>query len=301
MTIAVTGATGFVGQRLLEVAAQRGLKLRALTRRDQPARDGVTWVRGDLEDAPALAELVADTSAIIHIAGVINAPDREGFEVGNVTGTANLLIAAQAANVPRFVHVSSLAAREPDLSLYGGSKARSEALVQQSGITHAIVRPPAVYGPGDRETLELFKMAKRGLVVLPPEGRMSAIHADDLSALLLDLAAAPHLDGPIFEPDDGSEGGFTHQAFAKALGKAVGTDPKTISMPAALVKAGARIDRLFRREQAKLTPDRAAYFCHPNWVVAPDKRPPASLWTPSITTEQGLVDTARWYRDKGWL
>ena len=71
----------------------------------------------------------------------------------------------------RFVHVCSLAAREPQLSLYGASKARSEALVEASRpATGAIVRPPAVYGPGDRETLELFKMAKRGLVVLPPRG-----------------------------------------------------------------------------------------------------------------------------------
>ena len=65
------------------------------------------------------------------------------------------------------------------------SKARAEELVQSSGLDWAIVRPPAVYGPGDKETLELFRMAKRGLILLPPKGRLSLIHVDDLARLLL--------------------------------------------------------------------------------------------------------------------
>ena len=81
------------------------------------------------------------------------------------TGTLAMLAAATAGGVSRFVHVSSLAAREPKLSLYGASKARAEELVERSGLDWAIVRPPAVYGPGDKETLELFKMAKRGLML----------------------------------------------------------------------------------------------------------------------------------------
>src|SRR3546814_14244242 len=79
-----------------------------------------------------------------------------------------MIAAAAAADVGRFVHVSSLAAREPELSAYGRSKAESEKLMAESGLDWAIVRPPAVYGPGDRESLELFRMAARGLVLLPP-------------------------------------------------------------------------------------------------------------------------------------
>ena len=93
-----------------------------------------------------------------------------------------MLAAAEKAGVKRFVHVSSLAAREPKLSVYGATKAGSEALVSRSSIPTAIVRPPAVYGPGDKEMLELFRMAKRGFVLLPPQGRLSLIHADDLAA-----------------------------------------------------------------------------------------------------------------------
>jgi uncharacterized protein YbjT (DUF2867 family) len=87
----------------------------------------------------------------------------------------NLIDAARGAGVRRFVHISSLAAREPELSDYGRSKARSELVVAASGLDWTIIRPPAVYGPGDRETFELFKMARRGLVALPPRGRFSVI------------------------------------------------------------------------------------------------------------------------------
>ena len=134
MTIAVTGATGFVGQALLERAEQEGLAVKALTRRKQVARDGIEWVQGDLEAKAALRQLVRGSEAVIHVAGVVNAPDAAGFEAGNVTGTLNVIEACLAEGVQRFIHVSSLSAREPDLSVYGASKARAEKLVAASGL-----------------------------------------------------------------------------------------------------------------------------------------------------------------------
>ncbi|WP_343345657.1 NAD-dependent epimerase/dehydratase family protein [Sphingomicrobium sp. XHP0239] len=301
MTLAVTGATGFVGGRLLALAAKKHRPLACLTRRPQEPRDGVTWVEGDLHDPAALAHLCDGADAVIHIAGVINAPDAEGFERGNVEGTKNVLAAAKDAGVSRFVHVSSLAAREPSLSLYGASKARSETAVKTAGLDHVIVRPPAVYGPGDRETLELFKMARRGIVMLPPRGKLSLIHADDLARLLIALADGAGRSGLVLEPDDGTADAWTHVAFAKVLGRAVGRGNVTLSMPKPIVEAGARIDRMLRGDKAKLTPDRAAYFCHPDWAVNPLKRPEPDLWQPQVATEKGLADTAAWYREAGWL
>jgi uncharacterized protein YbjT (DUF2867 family) len=218
--IAVTGGTGFVGSRLIEALIEAGHDISALTRRPQDDRPSVNWVAGSLDDEAALDRLAEGADALIHVAGVINA-DEAGFDAGNVQGTATVIAAAKAAKVPRFIHVSSLAAREPQLSRYGHSKARSEALVRESGLDVAIVRPPAVYGPGDRETLELFRMAKRGLILLPPAGRLSLIHADDLANLFLALATAATAT-PLTEPDDGTPGGWTHRQLAQALGVAVG-------------------------------------------------------------------------------
>jgi len=301
MKIAVTGGTGFVGSHVIDAALAAGHEVRALTRRAQDPRERVAWISGSLDDREALKALVDDADAVIHVAGVINAPDAAGFEHGNVAGTLAMLATATAGGIRRFVHVSSLAAREPKLSLYGASKARAEELVESSGLDWAIVRPPAVYGPGDKETLELFKMAKRGLVLLPPKGRVSLIHVDDLARLLLALTARGTPKRLIIEPDDGTPGGWTHKEFAKALGEAVGRRNVSLSTPRPLMRFGAFVDRLIRRSRAKLTPDRAAYFSHPDWVVSSGHCPPPELWHPGIETHQGLAATARWYRDRGWL
>ena len=301
LKLAITGATGFVGGRLVELALSEGHEVRALTRRRQPQRDGVNWIEGALDQPGSLEQLCQGADAAIHVAGVINAPDAAGFEAGNVTGTAAMLAAAEKAEIKRFVHVSSLAAREPKLSIYGATKAGSEALVASSTISSAIVRPPAVYGPGDKEMLELFRMAKRGFVLLPPQGRLSVIHADDLCRLLLTLAEPSAPKGLLVEPDDGRHRGWSHEEFGHALGEALGRRVTTFSTPRPVLSFFAGIDRLLRRGQAKLTADRVAYFCHPDWIVDPGRGAPETLWRPEIDTYKGLVETARWYRNRGWL
>jgi nucleoside-diphosphate-sugar epimerase len=301
MRLAVTGGTGFVGGHLIDAAIAAGHRIAALTRREQQPREGVDWIGGDLDDRGALHRLVEDADAIIHLAGVISATKAAEFEKGNVAGTLAMLAAATAGGIHRFVHVSSLAAREPKLSLYGESKAKAEELVQSSGLDWAIVRPPAVYGPGDKETLELFRMAKLGIMLMPPRGHLSLIHASDLARLLLALAEPPAPTKVLIEPDDGKKGGWTHREFGRSLGLAVGIKPAIVSAPAVFLRIAARADQLFRGPRAKLTPDRAAYFSHRNWVVEPRRAAPPALWQPRIPTEQGLADTARWYAEKGWL
>ena len=218
-TLAITGGTGFLGSHLLRLALAEGYDVRALTRGWKPPEEDIAWVDGALDRPDSLAKLVAGADAIVHAAGAINAPTRAGFEAINVAGTAAMIDAARKAGVRRFVHISSLAAREPDLSDYGWSKARSERLVAASGLDWTIVRPPAIYGPGDRETLELFRMARRGLVEAEPLGRHVA--ADDLhppvdhgvevaglpqaveGVVLEDLAPGPLLDAaPLARPDE---------------------------------------------------------------------------------------------------
>jgi len=299
--LAITGATGFVGGRLLELALAKGYQVRALTRRPQSEREGVNWVHGALDHPDSLDRLVEGADAVIHVAGVLNARDAAGFEAGNVEGTRAMLGATEKAGAMRFVHVSSLAAREPQLSMYGASKTRSEQLVREYSIDSVVVRPPAVYGPGDKETLDLFKMAKRGFVLLPPKGRLSVIHVDDLGRLLLALAEPTAPAGETYEPDDGTPGGWSHREFANVLGRAFGRDTITFSAPSVLIRMGATIDRWLRGDGAKLTPDRASYFCHPDWVVGPSYAVPADLWQPTIDTRKGVVDTARWYEEGGWL
>jgi nucleoside-diphosphate-sugar epimerase len=301
VTIAVTGGTGFVGTRFIDIATAAGHEVRALTRRPQRPQRQVQWIDGSLVDADALRRLVTGCNSVVHIAGVLNARDPADFDRGNVEGTLAMLAASTAAGITRFVHVSSLAAREPKLSKYGGSKARSEELVERSGLDWIVVRPPAVYGPGDRETLELFRMAKLRLMLLPPKGRVSVIHVDDLSRLLLALAGTDEPSRTILEPDDGSPNGWSHKELAQAIGRAVGRGNVSLSMPGPMLKLGAMLDQLVRRERAKLSADRAAYFSHRDWVANPGRRPSPDLWRPQVETAQGLAETAAWYEREGWL
>jgi nucleoside-diphosphate-sugar epimerase len=293
--LAITGGTGFVGGTLVNLARAGGHQVRALTRRPQPEHDGVVWVTGALDSPEALAELVAGTDAVIHVAGVVNAPDRAGFAAGNVEGTRAIVAAAEQAGVRRFVHVSSLAAREPQLSVYGWSKAEAEQVVEGSSLDWTMVRPPAIYGPGDMEMRDLFRLARFRLALTPPAGRLSVIEVSDLGRLLLAMAQAD-TGRQLLEADDGRPGGWSHAEFAGLVGAAVGKRVRPIALPRWLLSLAARGDRLIRGKRAKLTPDRVAYFCHPDWVIDDARRPDRSLWQPEIPTVRGLAATASWYR-----
>ena len=302
--LAVTGGTGFVGQALLDLTDERSIPVQALTRRPKAdAHIRTQWITGDLDDLPALGRLMAGASAVIHIAGLTNTPDPAQFHHANVTGTANVLAAMKHQGLKRLVFVSSLSAREPNLSQYGASKADAEELVKASGLDWTIVRPPAVYGPRDSDMFELFRAAKIGLMPLPPGGATSIIYVRDLARLLIDLAdAQPALvRKKIFEPDDGRDGGWSHKELAIAIGEAMGNTVFPVQLPDAALKLGARLDRLLRGKKAKLTLDRVGYMTHPNWVSRWDRRAPEAVWQPEISGESGLKKTADWYRKEGWL
>lgn len=301
MKIALTGGTGFVGRAVVDLACREGVSLQALARREQPPCDGVEWVPGDLADRRALARLVEGADAVLHVAGVINTPDPTGFHLGNVAGTEMLAEVAKLAGVKRFVFVSSLAAREPELSAYGKSKRHAEEVVQASALDWTIVRPPAIYGPRDREILELFRAARWGIVPVPPPGRASIVHVQDLARLLLALPAADAVSERVLEPDDAREGGWSHRELAQAIGDAVGRRVWVPHVPKGVMHAAAWLDRRLRGAGAKLTPDRVGYMAHPDWVSHPDKAPPPELWRPEVPTPEGLAATARWYREQGWL
>ena len=296
MILAVTGGTGFVGRHLLRLAFEAGHSVRALARSPQPPEPGVTWLPGTLT---APGDLCAGANAVIHLAGVINARDPAAFFEGNVAGTAALLAAATAAGVRRFVHVSSLAAREPSLSAYGASKAASERLVEDSGLDWSIVRPPGVYGPGDRETLLLFQLAARGLAVVPWAGRVSMIEVADLARAVLAVAAAPATFAT-HEIDDGVP--VDHVTLARTIGAAVGRRVRIIAVPRAGLTAAAAFESAIgrlRRRLPRLTLERARYLAHPDWVARGDNL--AGLWTPQVGLAAGTAATAAWYREAGWL
>lgn len=299
--VALTGGTGFVGRATLAALGPAGFQVRALAR-TPPKNDDVAWIAGDLADRAALARLVEGVEAVIHVAGLTTARDPAAFEAANVAGTLGLVEAAAKAGVPRFVFVSSLAAREPSLSAYGASKERAEKLVMASGLDWTIVRPPGVYGPWDVDYLEMFKLAKLGVVPVPPPGRSSLIHVQDLAELLVALVPGGEaVTHRLSEPDDGRKGGWTHRELARVIGWAVGRRPWVVHLSRPMLERASRADRLVRRGRARLTADRVGYLAHPDWLARAECAVPPEIWRPRIPTREGLKATARWYREKGWI
>ena len=144
-------------------------------------------------------------------------------------------------------------------------------------------------------------MAKLGLMLMPPDGPPLADprrRSRRPAARALRPPSRPR--ACLIEPDDGKPGGWTHREFAQALGRAVGTNPRDRLVAGAVPpRSPPAPTSSSAATKAKLTTDRAAYFSHRNWVVDPKLGAPPGLWQPQIPTEQGLKETARWYREKG--
>ena len=304
---AVTGATGFIGRHVVSALRRRGWDVRVLARR-HPAGllspyHRLEIVLGDLADLRALEKLVAGADAIVHLAGLVKALDREDFYRANEAGTGRLLLAAAtAAPSAMLVHVSSLAAREPQLSPYCDSKRRAELQVQELAGERiwTILRPPAVYGPGDCEILPLFKAAKLGLVPYPaaPGAALSMIHVADLAEAIVACLGRSGPPQATFEIDDGVPGGYRWPDILGALGEAVGRKPMGLRVPRAGLALAARANWLLSRIDRKpriLVPAKVAEIYWPDWVVRGTRLQDASDWHPTFDAWRGFRDAAKWY------
>jgi nucleoside-diphosphate-sugar epimerase len=299
---AVTGATGFVGPHLIAALARHGWKLRLLIRRwtPLPSLPGVDAeiVWGDLSDEAALRRLVEGADAVVHAAGVIKARRAEDFQAINRDGTARL--SSVAPNIP-FLLLSSLAAREPQLSPYAASKRAAEEVVARRAGPWLTVRAPAVYGPGDRETLAYFRMAARGFALQPdrPDARLSLIHVEDLAEALA-LSLARPLPSAVREIDDGRPGGYSHGDMAAAAEAGLGRRVRSLRVPQGLIGTIAALNSL-RRSAQILTPAKVRELFHPDWVAHDRRLAAATGFAARYDLSEGFRHTIWWYRSCGWL
>jgi len=307
-SVAVTGATGFVGGHLIEALLADGHHVRVLVRdrsKLKQTSERLEIVEGDLDNKKALARLVAGAGAVIHCAGAIAALGRGGFFKVNQAGAENVALAVKKAGVERFVLVSSLAAREPELSAYGASKLAGEkslaALVKPEHL--AIVRPPAVYGPGDKATLPLIRALTQKRAILPgrADQKISLLYVKDLAGLLVNLAHGGDLDGTVLEVDDGCPGGYSFKDLAQLAGAAQGHDVALTLLPrpvVAMAGFAAGIAAQISRRAMVLSPEKVRELYHPNWVATGAN---VAGWKPEVQFAEGFGLTLSWYQQNGWL
>jgi nucleoside-diphosphate-sugar epimerase len=304
--IAVTGATGFVGPHLVAALARRGWKIRLLVRRwsPLPSLAGVEadLVLGDISDEAAIRRLVEGADTVVHAAGLIKARRASDFMTVNRDGTA---LVSRLAPTAHLVLLSSLAAREPLLSTYGASKrAAEEVLTGRSGLWLA-VRAPAVYGPGDRETLAYFRAVARGLAPRPnlPDARLSLIHVADLAEAL--ALAVEHPPPPsVREIDDGRNGGYGYGDMQAAAQAALGRTARTLAIPRMAMDAVALVNRASHALGGPvqiLTPGKVNEIFHSDWTVHDRSFAAAIGFAARYDLAGGFADTILWYRRQGWL
>ena len=305
--IAITGATGFIGGRLVSALTEAGYDVRALTRRAPPrdAPQGVSWIQGGLDNDESLRSLVKDTAFVVHVAGAIKARNRNEFFSVNADGTRKVAaIAAAQPAAPRFIHMSSIAARAPTLSGYAASKRASEQALRGFEVLRPVIlRPPAVYGPGDMETLQIFRMAANGFVLVPAAygAKISLVHVDDVSrAVLAAMRLGDTPQRPI-EFDDGRVGGYTWPELVAAAGSALKRTPRLVRIPAPLVYGAGlagSLHGLLTGHPNVLSWDKVGELLHSDWVAGGET---LSGYNPLWNIEKGFKDAVDWYTSRGLL
>lgn len=319
----VTGGTGFIGSHLVDHLLEKGCTVRCLIRdRSRPGwLEGkrVELVDGDLDSAHAIRDACSGADAVFHVAGVTSAGSWREYRSVNGGGCRKVAEAAMAAQdrPGLFLYVSSLAAVGPGLpgeavterkqpapiTSYGRSKLEGEKLLAaMNGLPLVIVRPPAVYGPRDREILPLFRMAVKGVCpIMNSAAQLSLIHVRDLARGIMLAAEQGRLGESYFlagrDPVRAIE---LPELFAEALG----TKVRGIKVPRPVLGAAAALSETWGRLTDNMpifNREKVRELTAANWVCSTAKGEKDLAFMAGTDLLAGFRETARWYRDKNWL
>jgi len=278
MKIALTGATGFLGQHLLTALLGAGHEVNALIR--SPAKlspelreqANLTIIQGDLQSD--LTDWAKGADCVIHLAGLIKARARAEFMAINADAAGRVAKAAHDAGIPRFVLFSSMAAREPHLSGYAASKSAGEAAVKQAYTDGAlaIIRAPAVFGPNDAATAPIFTLLKKGL--LPVAGgdwknvNIAMVYVDDLVQDILENAITSSYDDRVVSPS--TIASMSWEAFARFAAQALERPVRVLPVPLFIMKPVAAVTSVTLRVfgVGHLTLEKLREFRHADWTSA---------------------------------
>ncbi len=322
----ITGASGFIGSNLIRLLNRKGYTpyalLRKTSRPDLLVGTQYVPVYGDVTGDDVISQLPATVNVIIHCAGAIKALRQGNFFTANAQGTLNILQGArqQLPGLKRVILLSSQAAAGPSalnqhkcendscnpVSQYGISKARmeEEVLARFADMPVIIVRPPTVYGPGDRESLAFFKMVKSGFVpcVNRNQMMMSFIYIDDLLEGLYRLATAVHVPDKLYHMTSQDE--VMLADFLKTIANHMHKRYITLNIPKFLVSAAAQLSllmsRLFKKPSI-LNPDKVNEMIELRWVFSGERFRGLFCDMAPTPLDTGVKRSLEWYRQTGWL
>ncbi len=304
MRVLITGATGFLGTRLVARLIDAGHEVcavvRASSRTELIAGLGADCRVASLVTGEGLAHALRDVDVVVHAAGGGRNRTTAQMYADNRDTTQCLLDACAGLPLKRFVHVSSLAATGPSqdgaapadrapTSHYGRSKAAAEdavlAVAEQLPVT--ILRPCAVYGPGDVAMAPLFKLAGKGWLLLPGPGQGTAfVHVQDCISALMATIEQDHPSGRVYGV---AERTVRNVELPEIMATATGSTLRVVRIPGLLL----RFLGLFW--------DKAADLSQPWWICESAGLRDDFGWEPQVPVEVGFVETMAWYREEGWV
>lgn len=325
--VLVTGGTGFTGSVLLRRLAGQPVSVRAITRRPPDPKVfgdlNIEWIQGQVYDPAVVKTAVQDVDFIFHVAAAYREAGISDADYHNVHVVSTRLLAEAAATQPgfkRFVHVSTVGVHghidEPPADetylfspgdIYQRTKAEAELwlryFARQSGLPYTIIRPSAIYGPGDRRLFKVFKMASQPVFVLLGHGKClyHLIHVEDLVRMMIGAANHPATLNDVFICGDPEA--ITLERLGRIVADELGHRFRVIRLPAWPVFLAADLCEavcrplkisppLYRRRVAFFTKDRS---------FDTQKIRNALGYQYQYDIERGIRETTRWYVDQGWL
>ncbi|GER92511.1 hypothetical protein A45J_0227 [hot springs metagenome] len=320
MKVLVTGATGFIGSHLAGALIRKGFDVVCLVRNPTNLRFlediDVKIIKGDCTDMGSLTDAVKDVDYIFHLAGLTKACSESDFFNANVKGTENVVKAVLENNpyIKRFVYLSSLAAVGPSydgnpvteesepspVSIYGKTKLEGEKIVMSNkkNIPVTVIRPPAVYGPRDRDLLVFFKMIKLGLIPYWGKCYYSFLYVEDLINGIILSTLSKDAEGEIFFMSDGKI--YSNDDIIEAISNALQRSPIRVNIPKFIMPLLGFISEKFKGANI-INTDKIKEMKHSYWICDTTKAIERLKFEPKVTIKEGAKWTANWYRIHQWL
>jgi len=326
MKALVTGASGFIGSHLVDLLLHKNYSVRCLLRRTS----SMSWLKGlpieivygDVFDDAGLADAVRNVDVIYHCAGLTKAKTKEEYFRANAEGTRKLLDAARrfAPGLKRFVLVSSQTAAGPSssktpitenalphpITTYGRSKLQAEEICLEfaSYFPVTITRPPAVFGPRDKDIFEFFKTMSKGLqpVVGFGEKYISLIHVTDLVRGIVMAGESERSAGETYFISSKEVYGW--KQVGAITRRALGRGALTLRIPEAgvyVIAAFAEFFGLFSPKPTLINFEKARDMVQDYWTCDASKAKRDFGFEQEISLESGIQQTVAWYKEKGWL
>lgn len=320
MKALVTGATGFIGSHLVEELVKKGYDVTCLVRKTSSLKwiDGlkVNLVYGDCEEG-SLADLPDDIDYVFHLAGITKAEREEDFFCVNARGTENLLkaITARTKRLRRFLYLSSLAAVGPSkdgrpldetaeprpVSAYGRSKLEGELITLRYGeeLPITIIRPPAVYGPRDRDFFIFFKMLKKGFYPYWGKCYYSMLYVEDLVRGMILVAESEDAVGKTYFLSDGEI--YTNDEIVSEIVRILNSKVLRVRVPLSVFSVLLGFGSMLKKGTSIINRDKLREIRFSHWLCDSTRAVRETGFSPKVRIKEGIKWTADWYRIHQWI